>query len=212
MNGKINKKIRFLIKHEEKLRSIFWIYVTKDGSISLGPGYKNNIMAGSGSKILEKGLTHIDFDEVKYLADKEEIEKVHFTYHASGEIHTGLEKSYGTPLIELKKQMHICSILFEHPYNYPITEHTRKTDYFLKCSVSENAPLQCKIYVAPKNNWQIILDLNLDSQDNGIFCFSKLVDDVPNLIYQIVIGYGFKMRWPPETRIVAIPGKIISDI
>jgi len=216
LNCKINKKIRLIINHQGKKRYLFWFYVTRDGSFQLSTGYKKFIMSGYGSKQLEKSPTRINYDETKYLTNKEDIEKSHFTYHASGAIHIGLQKSYGLPLRDLNKQIHICSVLFEHPYNFPIIEHTRVNDTFLKCSIDENAPLQCKIYVAPKNNWKKVSIVNFTNQDNRRFCFSKLLVTpdfiTPDLVYQIVIGHGPKGVWPKETFIDAIGSKTKHEL
>jgi len=209
LHCKINKKIRLLFNHEGIWRHILRFSVSRDGSFYLSPGYKNNIMVSYDSKQSDQASVHFDYDDAKYVQNKQDIEKAHLSYHASGEIHMHPQIFYGPSLSTLNKQILFCQVAFEHPYNYPVVNNKRKTDVFLKDSIEENSFLQCQIFVAPKNNWQKIVHLNYDSQDNGIFCFSKL-DNAPDLIYQIVLGSGPKGDWPQGTTIVATGSEIKS--
>lgn len=201
---KLNDKYRLLILYENEWRPIFWFQVKNDGSIYLGPRYKNFEVLKSGSGIADNGKIHINYADGENITDPSILKIAGKTsFHASGIINTLGDRQFRNNLREIREQELLCFAIFQHPNKFKaITQPTSK-DICINYAFDEDSPLQAQMYIAPEDSLQIVNNKDADYQIVMLFPYKGFDKEMKNNItLQICLNHSAKGPWPPQTYLV----------
>ena len=196
---KAGDRVKVLVRYENVWRPIFWITVTRDGSVLLGP-LKND------AKEMRKVKPHqvgqklaIKFEDGQEVSS-ELIKSVHTSFHATGIINikaTG-DRFFRDSFRAITAQQELCVLGFQHPGQFAGIQKIKRRDICLKYPFDEKCPLLLHVYVAPKNKLQIVQVPSVTYQLNLVLEYAKL-KGVPALAVQLVLYHGFVAPWPEWT-------------
>jgi hypothetical protein len=200
---KAGDRIRILINYEKHWRPVFWVQVSKDGSVYLGPRMEKVKQIKKGSKIIKNKITSINYNEGIEINDLNKSDLTKVSFHASGIVHTVDEKLFRKSLRRLKKQEELCHLLFLHPSHFATIKQSeiKKRDICLNYPINQECPLAASLYVSPLNNCKTVKIIDANYQINLMLNFSG-VNDLSNLLLQIVLYHKIPSVWPPFNYIV----------
>ena len=191
-------RIRLLISYAGSWRALLWLKVGKDGSIYLAPRIENVTQVKRGGKEPEDGIVTIQYDEGEIVDDIETLKNPKLSFHASGLIRAGSERLKGTSLRDLKEQILLCEILFEHPSKREPIDKIGDRDICMEYPVDEQMPLLGGLLVAPRDR------VSPATFEGAVHCsvvglnYTGL-QDVQDLFVQFALWHGLVGEWPPMT-------------
>ncbi|MBI2337931.1 hypothetical protein HYU95_02000 [Candidatus Daviesbacteria bacterium] len=190
---------RILVNYQQSWRPIFWFKVGSDGSIYLGPRFKNVMTLKKGSKSITGKQVKILYEEGQEIKNPEILKNANkISFHASGIVHAAGDKLLRNQIRTMHEQEELCQILFQHPSQYASVSSVRNTDICLNYAFNEMCPLQGLIFVAPKDRCKFIQIKSIENQITLILPYNNL-EGTPDLILQIILSHGFVGKWPPQT-------------
>lgn len=198
--NKTDKKLRWLLRYNNKWYTIFWLQVKKDGSVYLGPRYDSVVSMKKGSKQTEGNQTTISYTEGEPIVDPQVLNNQKISFHSSGTIHSGGEKLFSESLRTLKSQRELCRVLFAHPSNYATTDAIREHDITNGIEIDEKRPLQAIIFISPKNDTRPVTIPLAEWQFTELIPFTGL-QNAPDIFLQIALFQQAEFRWPDSTYI-----------
>lgn len=197
--------IRILIEYKGKWKPLFWLSVGKDGSIYLAPRMKKISFMKRGTSITSKeGMFSVNYSDGEIVQNIESYKGLKTSFHSSGAINSIDDRVYREPLREIKEQQELCIFLFQHPDKYKSLEvnEIKNRDIGLRFPIEEQNPLFARIYVAPSEKMQPIINEFALFQVNLVLPFSNLTncqDITVQINFHSVVGDG---TWAPYTYLV----------
>ena len=200
-------RIRIVIKRNGSWIPIFWFKASKDGSLYLGPRYKNvKTMKFGKGKETEQG-TRIVYSEGEEILDDEILNVSKLSFHASGVIHSGGNRYFRDPLINLIEQDEICFVLFEYIDNFEKIDISkiRKKDICLNYPFDMERPISARLFASPSNLSKLVVynTPKTKYQVNPTFIYPGIkLESGDTLTLQLLFSHGPKGAWPPLTYVV----------
>jgi hypothetical protein len=196
---KLGQNYRILVSYQKLWHPIFWFKIGQDGSIYLGPRFKNVTMLKKGAKLIKGKQTKILYEEGQEINNPEILKNANkISFHTSGIVHAAGDKLLRGEIRTIQDQQALCQMLFQHPSQYAPVSTIRNTDICLNYAFNEDCPLQGLIFVAPADKCKVIQEKSFENQITLILQYSNL-KGTPDLILQIVLGHGLVGKWPPQT-------------
>lgn len=190
--------IRIAVLYEDAWRPIFWLQVAKDGSVYLGPRFREISILKKGSKPVEEGRASVRYEEGQPVTDPAVLKASKVSFHASGIIHAAGDRLLRDSLRTIEQQQELCRVLFQHPRKYAPISKIEDRDICLNYRFDEQKPLQGLLFVAPANNVTIVRVPSATNQINLVLPFCGLAG-CPDIVLQFVLGHGPEGGWPPYT-------------
>lgn len=195
----LGERVRIVIEYAGAWHPIFWIELTKDGSIYMGPRTSKTGKLLYGAVKLNNGQARIRYSDGIEVLDPEVRKKHKLSFHGSGIVNTSMVRTKRTPLRALEAQEHLCVVLFRHPSKFAaIPDAVRKRDVCLRYPVDERSPFYANIYVAPRDKAVPVIHNQLVYQLILMFEYPS-APGLAALTLQMVIGHGVQGPWPPYT-------------
>lgn len=196
---KLEQNYRILVSYQNLWRPIFWFKVGQDGSIYLGPQFKNISILKKGSKPIKGKQVKFFYEEGQEINDPGILKNANkISFHASGIIHTLGDRLLREEIRTIQDQQELCLALFQHPSQYSPVSTIRNSDICLKYPFKEGCPLQSTIFIAPKNKFKLIQIQSTIHQVTLVLPYNNL-KGTPDLVLQIILSHGLVGESPPYT-------------
>ncbi len=98
-----------------EMRAVMWVQVSKDGSIYLGPRNPQYSYMKMGTKRMEGGELTVKYDEGEPILDQRALKEKKMSFHASGTIHAGGQRSFRKTFRGIDERELLCHILPRTP-------------------------------------------------------------------------------------------------
>ena len=197
---KAGDKYRIIALYKEKFYAIFWIQVSRDGSIYCGI-YQPKANRYLSGRIQPSDQPKILSRDDGLLTDDKNIAKLSF--HGSGKIHSSALKSLTVraPIISLVEQEELLTAFFEEPSNYVEIFEARKKDIFILSEINENHPVLMQVFASPSNETKKAILNDGTSQFTAILQYKDILG-VGDLDIQLCFSSGLEMPYPPFSSII----------
>jgi hypothetical protein len=200
-----------LVKHEGSWHGIFWFRVGSDGSVYFGSRYKPTLELSIGRKLLPGKEWTVSDRDLTPVTEAFRLSDPHFSVHPSGAINMGGKRFHRDPLHPLRYQETICSVIFQHPKEYPVIEAARPgvLDLKLEYPVVENRPLLAELLIAPKGGEKYVTSDKVSFQMNLIVQFYGFPAGLDRSV-QFALYHSAEGKWPKATYVI-LPGRTLPQ-
>jgi hypothetical protein len=178
------RRLRFLFGYLGELRAMAWMAVGADGSLYLNHRLsdRNKMISGQGIADGQGGFTDLRLEEREVPAG---IVRPKLSYHASGIITRGDERSRSVSIREVTESTLIRQDRYAHPSLFDVVQPPlRQTDIVIPDTagkpfeLQDERPLGSRVFVAPLVDGEakvpVINDLPIDSQTAVVIPYQHL--------------------------------------
>ena len=209
----LDDRIRILIEYKESWKAIFWLMVSKDGSVYLGPRKKRILSLRKGSTQSVNGNISVNYSDGTEITNKELFKNAKISFHASGIINSTGERNFRGSLRNIQQQELLCTVLFQSLDRFdsiPMNK-LKARDICLKFPIHEGYPLFMYVFVAPTPKVTLNYFESAKDQVNILLPYKEL-EGTPNLTVQLNLTTDAKGPWPPYTYILYPTGQQSNDL
>jgi len=197
-------RIRILVEHKGVWKALFWIKVSKDGSIYLSPRYTNPKILKTGKSVPnDNGLINIKYSEGVKIKDLSQANKAKMSFHASGIINFLNMRTKRNTLRNLAEQEQLCTMFFQYPGKFDTipTENLKKRDICLRYPIEEDYPIFMHVFVAPTPKFQLV-DMGVEKHQVNLVLQYNNIENIGDFTVQLSIFAPAKGEWPPYTYVI----------
>lgn len=196
------KRVRVVLRCNERLYPILWVSMGEDGSIYLAPYMKGAHTIRSGSKPHVDGKAKINYADGQMI-DETELASPKMSFHTSGVIHGFIKQSkrYRKSLKGISTPQYLCDVLFQHPttfFEIDKPKNNKKTkDIIMNYNYREDHPIAAVVHASPEADIEPVVMKGASGQINIVLKYENL-SNAKNLNVKIAL-YSSKGCWPPST-------------
>lgn len=200
----VNDHIRIIAPYQGKFYSIFWLKISRDGSIYCGIRDLAAKKYSMGTLLsTEKGVS-LDWSQLPELTEVDDIGKLRkMSFHNSGKIHSA---KYGdvtqrTPFDELETQEELFVALFKEPCEYEPVTTAEKKDICILSIIPKNHPIFLQAHIAPAEKYNHVVI------NNGHYQYTALlnctgIDKFGSIIIQLCFSFSDENGYPPYSFLI----------
>ena len=208
------RTLRFLFKHDGKLRAMCWMSIGNDGSLYLNPrtGGTSPIEHGDGIADGSGGFAQLQWGE----PDSSEVQNRKVSYHASGRVKGGARMSTSVSVRDIKQPTLIRQDDYAHPSRFAVIEPEamRATDIVIPgqngepYELGEEHPMTSRVFAAPlrAGDAQVPIiddDLNARAGQTAVVVPATNLKNCQDVTYQIQF-FNRPGAWPDISTIAIV--------
>ncbi len=201
----VNDHVRFIAPYEGKFYILFWIEISKDGSICCGIRDLATKKYAKGNVQSENGINKLDWSTLPDLACAEDSSRLRkMTFHSSGKIH---DVKYGEvttrkPFANLDSQEELFIALFKEPSQYQeIVSSAKKKDICILSEIPFGHPIFLQAYIAPKEKYQHVIINKGHYQYTAVLECNGIVN-LGDIVIQLCFSFSDEANYPPYSFMV----------
>lgn len=176
--------VRVLANYNNKLISLIWLMVGKDGSVYISPSKKEIKSFRKGTSNVAHGELSVNYEEGEVIEDLTSL-RSKTSFHASGLINSiDSTRSYRSLLREVQELDLLCMFVFQHPDKMEAIGKVKKRDVGINFFVRDENPLLAYVFVSPLEIVQPLIHEGFKEQSNIILTYKEL-ENCKNIAIQI---------------------------